>query len=120
MPLPRGITNIGLMPSGSRASVRASGVLVVEREREHAAEPREGVGPPFAPALQDDFRIRLRDEPDALAAQDGAQLAVVVQLTVVAQVQAILDERLIRTQVDRSMIDRRRCASWTDALGDRS
>ncbi len=45
MPLPRGMTYIGLMPSGSRASVRAPGALVVEREREHPAEPRRASGP---------------------------------------------------------------------------
>jgi hypothetical protein len=48
------------------------------------------------PGLQNDFSVRLRGEADPFAAQDVAQLAVVVQLAVVAQMQAALDERLIR------------------------
>ena len=50
----------GLMPSGSRASDELSGRRVRDREREHAAEPRQRLRSPVPPGLEHDLGVGAR------------------------------------------------------------
>ena len=74
---------------------QSGGGLVVDRKGEHPAQPLQAGRAPGAPALQDDLGVGFGTESDASATEGVAELAVVVQLTVVAEVQAVLAERLI-------------------------
>ena len=73
-----------------------AGVLVGQREREHAAEPR--AAPPAPSRRQASSTTSVSDdgaEADAAAGQLGPQLLVVVQLAVVDERQAVLGQRLV-------------------------
>src|SRR6185503_1092912 len=75
---------------------------VSDGEREHAAEPRQRAWPPVPPRLEHDLGVRAGGEGGALLLQLGAELPVVVELAVVAEREAALDEGLVgrRGQVD--------------------
>ena len=79
-----------------------SGCRVRDREREHAAKPRQRLRSPVPPRLEHDLGIGAGDEGRPLLLQLGPQFPVVVQLAVVDQREAALDQRLVgrRGQVD--------------------
>ncbi len=72
-----------------------AGALVEDGEGEHAAEAGEGVGAPVPPGLEDDLGVRGRVEADAVGHQLGPQVAVVVELAVVAERQPVPADRLV-------------------------
>ena len=82
--------------------------LVGQREREHAAEPAQGLGSPGPPGLEHDLGVGFGGEPHAASLQVGPQLLVVVELAVVDEGQAVLGHRLVGRGADRSMIESRR------------
>ena len=91
--------------------------LVVDREREHAAEPRQARRAPRRQAssttsVSDSVRKRT---PAAL--ELGPQLAVVVDLAVVDRGSARPSTKGWSAAVDRSMIDSRRCARCDGGVG---
>ena len=74
---------------------QATGALIEQREREHAAETIETRWSPPVPGLEDDLGVGRGGEPGAGARELVAQLSEVVQLAVVTEGQSVLRERLV-------------------------
>ena len=91
------------MPSGSRARISAAGAARRGgRRRTCRGSAAARPGPQAPPRLEHDLGVGARREPHALRLELAPQLAVVVELAVVDEGQAVLDERLVgrRGQVD--------------------
>ena len=67
-----------------------SGRGIRQREREHAAEPAQGVGSPGPPGLEHDLGVASGGEPHTAIRQLGAQLFVIVELAVVNEAHPVL------------------------------
>ena len=114
-----GIKYSGLMPSGSRARMQA--------RRSRASWTRRRTCRGTAAARRCPSAARPRARPRCPTGREAAparlelapELPVVVELAVVGERQAVLDQRLVG-RGDRSMIDSRRCAEVDRVLGRRT
>ena len=95
--------------SGENRDCRA---LVEDGEREHPPEPGQGRGTPVPPRLEDHLGVGAGRKSDARGRQLAPQLPVVVELAVVAEVSPSREKGWWPCWL-RSMIERRRWASWT-------
>ena len=94
--------NSGLMPNGSRAQNSSRVRGVPQREREHAAQPRQRVGAPVVVGGDDGLAVAVGGEHGAVTGrQFGAQFQVVVDLAVEHQHVAV--GRLGRAPAQRLM-----------------
>src|SRR3546814_13993175 len=64
---------------------QAAALMIVDREGEHTVEARQAVGAPLAPGGDDDFGIAAGAETMAAVLDFAAQLAEIVDLTIIGE-----------------------------------
>src|SRR3546814_8295253 len=80
---------------------QAAALMIVDREGEHTVEARQAVGAPLAPGGDDDFGIAAGAETMAAILEFGAQLAEIVDLTIIGE----RDELVIARHRLRAALD---------------
>src|SRR3546814_6477138 len=90
-----------LHPQPIAREEQAAARMIVDRESEHAVEARQAVGAPLAPRGDDDFGIAASAETMAAILEFGAQLAEIVDLTIIGE----RDELVIARHRLRAALD---------------